>query len=614
MIELPYGIADFRRIRQQGLVYMDRTGYLREIEKLGRFLVFLRPRRFGKSLWLQTMASYYDLRRQDEHQILFGGLEIARDPTPLAHRYFVLQWNFSVVDPAGSTERIEESLREHVASQAKTFAAHYAGRLAADIEVDGNIPAILDSLLRAIEPTPYPLYLLIDEYDNFINEVMARDESTYRALVEADGPLRLLFKTVKGATEGRGLERVFISGVSPLALNDLTSGFNIARNVSLDPGLDALCGFTEQDLGKLLDLLAPEAGTERAELLGTLRTWYNGYRFSPGPPGRPEQATQVYNPTNVLYFLGHLHRWGVPPERLYDENLRTDRGKLAFLAQSGVGEAVLEELAAGSGEVRISQLETSFSLDDLTTRLSNDRTAMVSFFYYLGLLTLTAEPGQLRIPNLVVRKLFLERLLAGYLPQWQDNADARDIAREIFRGGSLEQLAKFLEDRILPILSNRDRGTAAAGTSGGGGVNEMVLKALILAILFDDTHYSIFSELEIEQGYVDLCLIVRPEKRHLGFKDLLFELKWLQRRELPGTEKIRGLPLSELARLPPVARALTAAKEQAQRYRAALLRRIGPLPELRVFTLIAVGLERVLTEEIAEEPTKAEVFYPGLSS
>jgi len=599
MIEFPYGIADFRRIRQQGLVYVDRTMYLREVEKLGRVLVFLRPRRFGKSLWLQTLANYYDLRRDDEHEALFGGLEVGRNPTALAHAYFVLQWNFSLVDPSGSAEQIAASLREHVASQAKTFAAHYGDRLTAVIEVDGNISSILDSLLRAVEPSGHPLYLLIDEYDNFVNEVMARDESTYRLLVGTDGPFKLLFKAVKTATEGRGLERVFISGVSPLALNDLTSGFNIARNVSLDPALGGLCGFTETDLRGLLDLLAAagsNALAEREQLIDTMRTWYNGYRFTPGPPGERSEVEQVYNPTNVLHFLDHLHRWGVPPERLYDENLRTDRGKLAFLASGVAGSSVLEELTGPAGEIRITRLETSFSLDNLVARLGEDRGAVVSFLYYLGLLTLTGEPGLLRIPNLVVRKLFLDGLLEAYLPRSSDSSEAREIAQQLFRGGDISPLAGFLEERILPVLSNRDRGSVSS--RGGGGVNEMVLKALVLAILFEDNVYSAFSELELEQGYADLCLLVRPEKKQLGFQDLLFELKWVQKKELASSFDLRNADEGELARQPAVAKALKAAEVQAQRYRAALDRRMGPGLELRSYSLVAVGLERVLAREV----------------
>jgi hypothetical protein len=182
MIELPYGIADFRRIRQQGMVYVDRTSYIREVERLGSTLVFLRPRRFGKSLWLQTLANYYDLRRADEWDELFGNLAVDRQPTQLANRYFVLQWNFSVVDPSGGAEQIAESLREHVSSRAQAFASDYEGDLPSVLNVDGSSAAILESLLRVVRKTPHRLYLLIDEYDNFVNEVMARDVQAYRAL------------------------------------------------------------------------------------------------------------------------------------------------------------------------------------------------------------------------------------------------------------------------------------------------------------------------------------------------------------------------------------------------------------------------------------------------
>ncbi|HEX9731081.1 MAG TPA: AAA family ATPase, partial [Thermoanaerobaculia bacterium] len=338
MIELPYGIADFRSIRQEGLVYVDRTAHVRDLERLGRVLVFLRPRRFGKSLWLQTLANYYDLRRQDEFDELFGGLAIGEDPTPLRNRYFILQWNFATVSASGSVEQIAESLREHVSTRAKTFAAQYAEHLPGSVEVDGSSAAVLASLLRVVEQTPYKLYLLIDEYDNFVNELMTTDLLTYRALFDAGGPFKELMKSVKEATEGRGLERVFVTGVSPLALNDLTSGFNNAEDVSLKAPLAGLCGFNEEELRGLLRQIAEERKLSHAEvdaLIDTMRVWYNGYRFS-------EDADDVvYNPTNALYFLKSLYLDGRAPQTLQDENLRTDRGKLAFLARTAAGTGVL---------------------------------------------------------------------------------------------------------------------------------------------------------------------------------------------------------------------------------------------------------------------------------
>jgi hypothetical protein len=600
MIELPYGIADFRRIRQQGMVYVDRTSYLHAIERLGSALVFLRPRRFGKSLWLQTLANYYDLRRAGEREELFGGLAAGHEPTPLANRYFVLQWNFSVVDPSGSVEQIAASLREHVSSRAKIFAADYESHLSDEVKVDGSPAAVLASLLLAVSKTPYKLYLLIDEYDNFVNEVMARDVQTYQSLVHTDGPFKLLFKAVKSATEGQGLERIFITGVSPVALNDLTSGFNIAKDVSLEPELASLCGFREPEIRDILIRIADEqslASEDVESAVETMRTWYNGYRFTDASAA---EVPLVYNPTNVLYFLDHLYRRKAPPQRLHDENLRTDRGKLVFLAQSAAGAGVIEELTEGDGEITIPRLEASFSLDSLIARLGADRGAIASFLYYMGLLTLTDEPARLRVPNLVVKKLLLDRLLEIFLPNPGDSSAAREIALRFFRDGELGPLLAFLEGKLLTVLSNRDVGAAPATAGESGGVNEMVIKTLFLSLLFDDTRYVTSSELEVERSYRDLCLLVRPEMRRYGFFDFLFEFKLVRRKEL-GTKgrELRAMSLEELRRLPPVAKAFAEAEEQARRSHAALARQRGEELSLRSYVVVAVGLERIVGEEVS---------------
>lgn len=604
MIQFPYGIADFRRIRQQGMVYVDRTVHIRDGEDLGQTLVFLRPRRFGKSLWLQTLASYYDLRRSDEFEELFGGLAIGRSPTPLRNRYFVLQWNFSNVDPSGGVEQIADSLREHVAVRAKVFASEYENHLPAAVSTDGSPAAILAGLLAAVSETPYRLYLLIDEYDNFINEVMVQDVETYHALLGGDGPYKQLFKSVKSATEGQGLERVFITGISPVALNDLTSGFNIAENVSLEPALGGLCGFRDQEIGELLEGVAAERRLS-AEIVDqaarTMRTWYNGYRFA------RNEGELVYNPTNALYFLKHLSRHGAPPESLHDENLRTDRGKLAFVARTVAGAGVVERLTEGDGEIDIPRLEASFSMEDLTARLAKDRGAVASFLYYMGLLTLTrGTSNRLRVPNLVVEKLFLDRLLEIYLPGLDDSYEAREIAMGFFRDGNLRPLLGFFEEKLLPVFSNRDRGASPRRPGeSGGGVNETVVKALFLSMLFDDTRYVTHSELEIERSYADLCLLVRPEMRGQGFFDLLFEFKLVRRKALTRSgQELRAMDEPALRQLPGVAKAFSEARGQAECYRTALVRRQGEL-DLRTYVVVVVGMERALGEEVTP-PAKPE--------
>ncbi len=597
MLQFPYGIADFRRIRREGRVYVDRTAHIRDLETLGDILVFLRPRRFGKSLWVQTLATYYDLRYAERFDDIFGGLKIHADPTPLRSRFFVLQWNFSRITSHGSVEEIATSLEGHVRDRAKVFASEYREHLEDPVETDGKPSAILDSLLAAVRRTPYKLYLLIDEYDNFVNEVMVRDVSTYKALFEADGPFKELMKAVKNATEGLGLERVFVTGVSPLALNDLTSGFNTATDVSRKKSLAGLCGFYEEDLRGILAPIAAEQGLspETVEgLVDVMRVWYNGYRFH-------ERARDlVYNPTNALYFLRELYQEQEVPRTLHDANLRTDQAKLAFLARTDAGTGIIEELTEGTGEVRIPGLLDTFSLADVVERLDKDRGAVASFLYYMGLLTLTEVPGRLRIPNLVVKKLFLDRLLEVLLPRPEESSEAREIALDFFEDGDLLPLLAFFEEKLLPILSNRDLGVPPKKPAqGGSGVNETFFKGLFLSLLFDDQRFVLHSELEVERGHIDLCLLARPESRYPNAFDILFELKFVRRTELGKKgEELRTLDEAKLRQQKPVKRALAKARRQVRRYRDALARKYGEGVPRRSYAVVAVGLERLLGEEV----------------
>ncbi len=344
--------------------------------------------------------------------------------------------------------------------------------------------------------------------------------------------------------------------------------------------------------------LSGEAVEKAADVM---RTWYNGYRFS------EDTDVLVSNPTNVLYFLDRLYRRGRPPKRLHDANLRTDQAKLAFLVRTTAGTGVVEELTEGTGEIRVPRLLDSFSLGDLTSQLSKDTGAIVSFLYYMGLLTLTGAPGRLCIPNLVVRKLFLDRLLEVFLPDLAESSEARGIAMRFFDDGDLQPLLAFFEDKLLPVLSNRDQGAPPRKPGqSGSGMNEMVLKALLLSIVFDDQRFVVHSELEVEKAYVDLCLLVRPENRYRHAFDMLFELKLVRRKTLgkKGRE-LRVMDEAALCRLPAVKAALAEAREQVSRYRAALVRQRGATLQPRCYVMVAVGLERLLGEEVTAGPVSS---------
>jgi len=588
MLQFPYGLADFYRIRTQGYVYVDRTAYLRTLESLGSALLFLRPRRFGKSLWLQTLRCYYDVALAGDFDTLFGDLAAGREPTPLANRYFVLTWNFSEVSARGGAAEIGARLNEYVNHQIENFLTTAAPLLPAPVEIQEEGADTLRRLLTVIRQTPYPLYLLIDEYDNFINEVMVSDRATYRALVQTDGPFKELFKSVKSAMEGQGLERVFITGVSPVAMNDLSSGFNVARDVSRHPDLAMLCGFSEGEAIELLERMEAAGSLPRERIADTLRVmhdWYNGYAFS------PTARQLVLNPTSCLHLLQEFQELGTWPDELHDRNLAMDQGKLAFLSRETVGAELVTELAAGEGSVEIAGLESQFSLDDLVNKLPSSRGFLASFLYYLGLLTLVGEPPRQRlgVPNLVVRKLYLDRLLALHLPDPADENRAEQAVLAFYRDGELAPLIALVEAKLLPALSNRDY----------AGMNEKVLKGLLLALLFDDRRYTAVSELEAGRGYLDLCLLVRPHLRGHGLFDFLFELKYVPLSELALTGRELGeLDAAGLRALPPIARRLDAAQEQLGRYRAALAERFGEGLALRSYALVAAGLERLVGEEV----------------
>ncbi|MEA3638531.1 MAG: AAA family ATPase, partial [Lamprobacter sp.] len=250
-MKFPYGTADFHAIRCEGYYYADRTDRIRTLEEAGKQLLFLRPRRFGKTAWLTTLENYYDLARAAEFDALFGPLAIGQNPTARRNQYFVLRWDFSMVDASGNLAEIRQALHDHLNSQAKGFLLHYRTQLGRTdfgasefgLREDNGLVA-LTSVVNAARASGHDLYLLIDEYDNFANELMHGRRADYDALVSGEGLLKTLFKAVKSLASGQGIDRVFITGVSPVVLADISSGYNVSENISLDARFIDLCGFS----------------------------------------------------------------------------------------------------------------------------------------------------------------------------------------------------------------------------------------------------------------------------------------------------------------------------------------------------------------------------------
>jgi hypothetical protein len=589
LMRFPYGIADFHKIRDGGYFYVDRTDRIPLIEDAGSQLLFLRPRRFGKSLWLSTLENYYDLARAADFERLFGGLKIGRNPTPLRNRYFVLKLNFSVIDPSGDYQAIRGSLYDHVNTQLETVVARYAPWLKHPVRIQAdNAIASLQSLLGAISQTPYKLYLLVDEYDNFANEVMIsplRGTDRYHELVQGEGTIKTFFKAVKDGAERGQIDRTFLTGVSPVVLSDITSGYNVSEDLSPRPRFHDLCGFSEGELRTALDAVGTACRLDSESIetaLDLMRDFYNGYRFS------PQREERVYNPTLALYFLKRLAEDGVYPDRLLDDNLAMDRNRIQYVAHLPHGEALVNRALNDAEPLAVAQLSNRFGVQDMLTA-PRDPTFLASLLYYFGVLTLGGrdELGALilTIPNQVIRKLYVERLQEQVLPAYDDQEQRQALCRRFYATGELGPLCEFLEQHYFKVFDNRDLRWS----------NELVVKTAFLVTLFNDTFYLMDSEPALGRRYADLLLRVRPDMRQYALLDHLLEFKAVSLKTVGlSSAELVTKTREELREWPGVKESLQEAEQQLSVYRATLEREADGTLKLRTHAVVCIGLERLV--------------------
>ena len=456
-MKFPYGISDFYKLITENYLYIDRTNRIPFIEDAGQQLLFLRPRRFGKSLWLSTLANYYDLAKADEFDRLFGHLAIGQNPTPLRNQFLILRWDFSGVDPSGNNQETRQSLYDQINGQIERFAGQYQSILNTPIHITSDSAlASFNSLLVAIQQSNCRLYLLIDEYDNFANEVLTASRDRYESLLTGEGMLKTLFKAVKSAASGFGLDRVFITGVSPIVMSDITSGYNVAENIYFTPELNDLCGFSEAETNDIVEQIATHCGYKQQqanEAMTMMRRFYNGYRFS----YNADQA--VYNPTLALYFLKHWHNYCQYPRDMLDSNLAMDRNKITYIARLPRGDQVIAAALDEDNPLLVNRLSHRFGVADMLQK-EKETVSMASLLYFFGVLTIGGQTPlgelSLSIPNLVVRQLYVENIRQQLLPHVADWDHGQRLTRSFFQDGNLQPLCNFIEDKIFRTLDNRD--------------------------------------------------------------------------------------------------------------------------------------------------------------
>ncbi len=597
-MKYPYGISDFGKIIQGNYFYIDRTDAIPLIEDAGQQLLFLRPRRFGKSLLLSMLEHYYDLARADAFAQTFGRLAIGQAPTEWHNQYIILKWDFSVVASQGDLEDLKRALYNHINGTIEICASRYSGYLQQPVTIKEDAIASFDSLLGAVRQSDRKLYLIIDEYDNFANEIAMgsrqRSKAHYESLLQGEGLLKTLFKAVKAAASGHGLDRVFMTGVSPMVLSDLTSGYNVAENIFLNPEFNDLCGFTESEIEQVLTDIARQGSPDLPPVqatLGLMRTFYNGYCFVQNN----ESGECIYNPTLTLYFLKYIDRYHCYPGNMLDENLAMDRGKIAYIATLPKGPELIRT-ALENRPLSLNSLVQRFGIQDLLYG-KKDQAYMLSLLYFFGVLTLagTAHLGRLKltIPNLVIKELYIEQLRDSLLPTLDWNEEVRPVADEFFQQGDLTGVCNLVRQRAFTALDNRDYRQ----------VNELTIKTAFLILVADDLLYEVDSEQRAGHGYADLTLIVRPDARQYPIFDFILEFKYVSLKQVGQTgEAVQQLSIQDAHNLPPVTAAFAEARTQLVQYAGELQVKKGSGLNLRCYAVVSVGLVRLLWEEIGTTP------------
>ena len=516
---IPYGVSDFVDIIKRNQYYVDKTMYIPKLEEEADSLFFIRPRRFGKSLLLSMMCAYYDINQSDRFEELFGKLWIGSHPTPYQGKFQVLFLDFSKI--GGDIKDLKENFNNYCNIRLDNFIERYKRAYRPEIvEKIKSAPTTVDKLNMIdteAKDANMQLYLIIDEYDNFTNVVLnEHGEKVYWALTHARGFYREIFKVFKGM-----FTRIFMTGVSPVTLDDLTSGFNIGWHISTKPAFNQMLGFSTEDVREMFEYFK-SAGKVRPDcdvesVIAEMKPWYDNYCFS---EDALRTQSRVFNCDMVLYYLRNYIETGESPRQMIDPNTKTDYNKMKKLLQldklDGNRKGVIYEIAE-QGEI-ISNLETTFPAETLT-----NPKMFVSLLFYYGMLTIKGTHGSrlmLGIPNNNVRKQYYEYLLEQYEEKASlDTNQLEDYFYDMAYDGKWHDALQFLADSYAKVSSVRD-----------GIEAERNIQGFFMAYLNLNAYYMTAPELELNHGYCDFFLL--PDLTHYASKHCyILELKLIPKKE-----------------------------------------------------------------------------------
>ena len=553
MKKMPYGISNYEKIIENNYYYVDKTMYIEKLENIAETsIMFLRPRKFGKTLFTSTLEYYYDIKAVEKFEKLYGDTYIGKNPTALKNSYHILRFNFSGIDTS-SVEATVKGFKNEVASSINVFAVRYG--LDFFVNNDDEAENILDNLFKAfyLQKPNDKIYVIIDEYDHFANELLGFHTEQFKELVSKNGKVRKWYEILKKGTE-TVVDRIFITGVAPITLDSLTSGFNICSDKTRNELLNEMLGFTKEELIELMNS-QEISKEEQAAILPVLKENYDGYKFN------SLGKEKIYNSNMCLYFLNDYIQLNHFPERMMDMNIASDYSKLSKMLELCKGERKKEMLEKTvSGEGIVTEIIEKFNP---ATEFQDEEFA--SMLFYLGYLTINGErlnKSELVIPNNVMKEIYA----SYFLKLVDDESELRinedeynKILEETALEGKIDKIVEVIK-KYMNNLSNRDYQR----------FDEKYVKLIFYCIIMNLKFYSVKSEPEYNRKYPDILIV--PRDRNKGYNSIMVEFKYLKAGEKDKLEEMQK-----------------EAKKQIEEY--AEFEEIKDIPKLNKYTIVAINDE-----------------------
>ena len=569
MRKLPNGISNYEQIVRENRVYVDKTMYIEKLENLAdNTIMFLRPRKFGKTLFTSTLECYYDKNKIDKFEELFGKTYIGKNPTENKNRYCILRFNFSGIN-TNTVDGAMQGFKNSTIESIKIFVSRY--EIDFYINEEQEAEEILNSLYTAfyIQKPNEKIYVIIDEYDHFANELLGFRTNEFKNLVSKNGKIRKWYEILKKGTESV-VDRIFITGVAPVTLDSTTSGFNIANDTTKNIEFNDMLGFCGNDVKYIMTEL--EITEEKQEeLLPIIKENYDGYIFSDEIENEKLNEYKLYNSNMTLYYLNEYCRLKENPKKLVDTNIISDYTKIeAFmnLCQSMNKIELLEKIVAE--DPIESELTEKFNAE-----ISFEEKELVSLLFYLGYLTIVKKgfsKCSFKIPNDVIRRIYSEYFL-HYISKKAnivtDTIDTEKICEEILIHGKIDKAMEVL-GTFLKNLSNRDYQR----------FDEKYIKVIFYSICRMLGAVYVKSELEVGGEYADILLV--PREKMQERYGILLEFKYIKQEDYNKNKEILKQKQQE-------------AKDQIERYRQA--EEIKMIPKLKCYTVVVIK-DKIETEEI----------------